>query len=371
MYPRLPLGLRLRPRQLWLLDGLAAAAYWLAAWLVFTHKVLPLLLGVTATSLAALGVLLCRRQPIVALSAALVSMWLGMFAPVLAFIAVPPLAYTVYWIAGHYRLRTAVIALIAGLSGPLATALPDFTHVGAVIPFSVALVLAWTAGYARGQQRQYGEQLVRHQAEQERMRIARELHDIVAHGMSVITVQAAFGHLVIDDRPAEAKAALAAIESTGRETLAEMRQLLGVLRQEGAGPALGPAPSLADVGGLIARTGHAGVKVRLTVSGSPRALPAGIELSGYRILQEALTNVVKHAGTPAACAAISYREGELGIEVTDNGRGGPVSAGGHGLAGMRERVRLYGGDLDAGPLPGRGFRVAVRIPVPMVAEPIA
>jgi signal transduction histidine kinase len=201
------------------------------------------------------------------------------------------------------------------------------------------------------------------------MRIARELHDVVAHSMSVITVQAGYGHLVIDERPDEARAALSAIESTGRETLAEMRRLLGVLRQEEPGqPQVAPAPGLADLDRLIAHTGRAGIRVELSIAGDVRALPVGIELAAYRILQEALTNVVKHAGTTLARASIAYRPDELSIEVTDDGRGGPVTPGGLGLAGMRERAQLYGGRLDAAPLPARGFRVIARLPLPVAVE---
>jgi signal transduction histidine kinase len=194
--------------------------------------------------------------------------------------------------------------------------------------------------------------------------------------MSVITVQAGFGHLVIDDKPAEARAALSAIETTGRETLAEMRQLLDVLRAEDPRPtaavrALDPAPRLADLGRLLAQTAKAGVRVELTVSGTPRDLPAGIDLSAYRIVQEALTNVVKHAGAAAARATIDYRENELAIQITDHGQGCPDAdryAFGHGLLGMQERVRLYGGWFRAAPLPEHGFQVTARLPLTASAQ---
>ncbi len=199
------------------------------------------------------------------------------------------------------------------------------------------------------------------------MRIARELHDVVAHGMSVITVQAGFGHLVIDDKPDEARIALGAIEAAGRQTLAEMRQLLDVLRADGT-PALDPAPGLADLGQLISQAAQAGIQVDLEFTGRPHDLPPGIEVSVYRIVQEALTNVVKHASPCAARAVISYLPRELAIEVTDDGRGAPAATGELGLAGMRERVHIYGGQLDAGPLPAGGFRVAARLPLPAAAQ---
>jgi signal transduction histidine kinase len=189
--------------------------------------------------------------------------------------------------------------------------------------------------------------------------------------MSVITVQAGFGHLVIDDKPAQARAALSTIETTGRETLMEMRRLLGVLRADDPCgtdrvPLLAPAPGLADLDRLLAQTARAGVHVDMTITGSPRDLPAGIDLSAYRIVQEALTNVVKHAGVTTARATLDYREDELAIEITDLGRGRPVIDGqvpGHGLLGMRERVHVYGGSFRAAPMPGRGFRVAARLPL--------
>jgi signal transduction histidine kinase len=200
----------------------------------------------------------------------------------------------------------------------------------------------------------------------------------------VITVQAGFAGLVVEGRPAEARCALGAIESAGRQTLDELRRLVGVLRTEdgdpGAAPAdLAPAPGLADLERLAALTGQAGVRVELTVTGRPRRLPAGIDLSAYRIIQEALTNVVKHADADAARAHVDYQGDQLVIEVCDDGPGrlqaaqsGGTESGaalsastGRGLAGMRERAALYGGELHAGRLPGHGFMVTARLPLPV------
>jgi signal transduction histidine kinase len=384
MHPRPPLYQRLRSRQRLALDIAAAAGYGLVVWAVFAHKIAPSPLAWSGTALAAVALGMCRRWPLPAFGAALACFWLAPFAVVLAFLAMPPMACVLYQVASHFRLRTGLVVLGAALTGPLATALPGFTRTGGILPFAAALLIAFAAGYARGAQRRYSEELVRHHAglaeaererarrgaAEERMRIARELHDVVAHGMSVITVQAGFGHLVIDDQPGEARTALGAIEAAGRQTLAEMRQLLDVLRADGT-PALDPAPGLAELDQLISQAAQAGIQVDLDITGRPRDLPAGIEVSVYRIVQEALTNVIKHAGPCAAQAVISYLPRELAIEVTDDGRGGPVAPCGLGLAGMRERVHIYGGQLDAGPLPAGGFRVTARLPLPAAAQAMA
>jgi signal transduction histidine kinase len=383
MQPRPPLYQRLQARQRLGLDMAAATGYGLVAWAVFAHKIAPPL-GLPGTALAALPVGLCRRRPLLAFAPALACFWLAPRAPVLAFLALPPMMCVLYRVASRLSLRTALAVLGAALTGPLASALPGPSSTGGILPFTAALLIAFAAGYVRGTQRRYGDDLVRHHAgvaeaererarrgaAEERIRIARELHDVVAHGMSVITVQAGFGHLVIDEKPAEARAALAAIETVGRQTLDELRQLLGVLRADGT-PALDPAPGLGALGQLVSQAAEAGIPVHLDITGSPRDLPAGIELSAYRIVQEALTNVAKHAGPCTVRAVISYLPTELAIEVTDDGRGGPVSPGGLGLAGLRERAHIYGGELAAGPLPAGGFRVTARLPLPATAQALA
>ncbi|WP_331769512.1 sensor histidine kinase (plasmid) [Embleya sp. NBC_00888] len=229
-------------------------------------------------------------------------------------------------------------------------------------------VCAWAVGYAVGRHRAYAAELREHHAHvvrsefaEERLRIAREVHDVVAHSLGVVNVQAGYGGFVLDARPEEARAALAAIQATSRDTIHEMRGLLGVLRAGAPADRL-PAPGLADLASLVEQTTGAGVRVELVVVGEARELPAGIELSAYRIVQEALTNVVRHAHTRAARVEVAYREGEFAIEVTDRGRGGAIAPGGHGLAGVRERVGLYGGEFSAGPMPERGFRVAAVLP---------
>jgi nitrate/nitrite-specific signal transduction histidine kinase len=253
---------------------------------------------------------------------------------------------------------------------------------------------------------------------EERLRIARELHDVVAHSMSVIAVQAGYGQYVIDASPDGAKDALGAIQATSRDALEEMRRMLGVLRQQDtgtdageAGPSaltgtdstagaavqeaaagqppgssaprpagrapLAPAPGLAGLNRLVMRTRGAGVHVTLDVAGQARSAPASVDLSAYRIIQEALTNVVRHAGTGAACVvSVTYTDLDLVIQVTDDGGppglDGLAAAGaGHGIIGMRERVNLCGGSFHAGPRPEGGFRVMAALPLPAAAYPAA
>jgi signal transduction histidine kinase len=213
------------------------------------------------------------------------------------------------------------------------------------------------------------EEQARRAVADERLHIARELHDVVAHSMGVIAVQASVGEHVIDDNPAEAKRALEAISGVSRSTLAEIRRMLGVLRETdddtGASPAYAPAPGLDDLERLVGEVDRAGVRVAVAYEGERVELPRGVDLTAYRIVQEALTNVMKHAGPAAAEVKVSYAPGELDLEIIDDGRGINGRADGrrgHGLLGMRERVAVYGGTIDAGPKPGGGFRVAVRLP---------
>jgi signal transduction histidine kinase len=333
-----------------------------------------------------------------------------------------PTAYVIYLVAALYRRTAAVAALsvvlVLVMIEALITLLGRTFSAGQPVFAALVVIIFWIVGYAAGQRRAYAAQLQDRAAAgavtEERLRIARELHDVVAHSMTVIAVQAGYGNHVIDEQPAKAREALGAIQATSREALAEMRRMLGVLRQSHQAPfgisglqtsqqagghngsdgqpdgaadtsrdvpvsqpaaPLAPAPGLADLDRLIARIGNAGVAVDLRVHGVRRELPQGVDLAAFRIVQESLTNVAKHADTPSATVTIGYRERELSIEVVDAGRGcqvpagagargepGAGPAGGHGLIGMRERVSLYGGELTAQPLPERGFRVAARLP---------
>ena len=222
----------------------------------------------------------------------------------------------------------------------------------------------------------------------ERLRIARELHDMVAHSIGIIAIQAGAGRRVIDTQPAEARNALAAIEATSRETLAGLRQMLGVLRRAepgrpgrpdpGHGP-LEPAPGLADLDRLAATTADAGVRVEVRWLGPRRPLPADIDLSAFRIIQEAVTNVVRHAGTGHCRVTVDCRDDELGIEVTDDGRGSAPPAQGPGEAVRSRAADSASTACASGPAcwagssppvrgPGSGFRVAARLPIPAAAH---
>jgi signal transduction histidine kinase len=204
---------------------------------------------------------------------------------------------------------------------------------------------------------------VRAAVAEERERIARELHDIVAHCVSVMVVQAGAAEALLDRDPQRAREPMLAIQETGRQAVGELRRMLGLLRGSAATPARAPQPGTAELSELVAQMDAAGLPVHLRVAGTPRPLPPGVELAGFRIVQEALTNALKHAGPATATVQLTYGEQELEIEVVDDGRGGTVNGSGHGLIGMRERVMVYGGDLDTGPSRGGGFRVHARLPV--------
>ena len=253
-----------------------------------------------------------------------------------------------------------------------------------VVSNGLVIGAAWLLGHFVGVRRAYIRQLEERTAEleraraelarravvEERLRLARKLHDVVAHAMSVIAVQSGVGAHVADTQPEEAAKALAAIEATSRAALEELRRLLGVLRQEDEPQGdLAPVPGLADLEGLLAEVAKTGLAVKLQVHGTRPSLPAGVDLSAYRIVQEALTNVVKHAGPARAQVTVGYHDQNVTVEVTDDGRGAMTSASdgrvgsGHGLIGMRERVAAFGGNLEVGPGLDGGFRVAARLPL--------
>lgn len=262
---------------------------------------------------------------------------------------------------------------------------------GLLLESGLLVTVAWLIGYLVRQQRSQAadrrEQAGRREREQlaetrraqseERLQISRELHDVVAHTMSLITVQAGVAGYVIGTQPEEAARALASIEETSRSALHEMRALLRMLRDGETGAdggtrdtALVPAPGLADLDGLVERTSQAGVRVDLRVCGERARLPAGLDLAAYRVIQEAVTNVIKHAATDRCWVIVAYQEDTLTVEVTDNGSGATAGGdagerpfAGNGIIGMRERAAMYGGELWAAPLPGRGFQVTARFPL--------
>ena len=254
---------------------------------------------------------------------------------------------------------------------------------------ALLVVVAWLIGYSVRQQHVYqagrqeqAEQRARERlaearraGAEERLQIAREVHDVVAHTMSVIAVQAGVASYVGTAEPGEAIRALSSIEETSRGALREMRALLNLLRAGGDGTApdqreadLVPVPGLADLGALAARTAEAGVRVEVDVRGERRGLATGLDLAAYRVIQEAVTNVIKHAATDRCTVTVDYGADSLTVEIADVGTGAAVTgdgcvAAGHGIAGMRERVGMYRGEFRAGPQPGGGFRVTACFPL--------
>jgi signal transduction histidine kinase len=226
----------------------------------------------------------------------------------------------------------------------------------------------WVALEARAQRLEAErEERARQAVAAERLRIARELHDVVAHSMSVIAVQAGVANHVIDSRPEQARAALATVETHSRAALVEMRRLLGVLRQENEPATLAPAPGLADVPQLADHFREAGLAVDVEVTGVRTEVPEGVDLSAFRIVQEGLTNVLRHGG-PHAALRIAYTPVDVQLTIADDGpdgRAAPRSKGdqpGHGLIGMRERVAIFGGSFSARPRPGGGFDLTATLP---------
>ena len=200
-------------------------------------------------------------------------------------------------------------------------------------------------------------------AAEERARIARELHDVVAHSMSTIVLEAGAERLNLPESQGSTREALRSIERTGREALAEMRRLVGVLRVEGEETALAPQPSLGQLDDLVERVRRAGLPVEVRTEGPPLELAPGLDISAYRIVQESLTNALKHAGDARATVLLKYAAHSLEIVVSDDGQGGAANGGGHGLSGLRERVSVFGGEFEAGPREGRGFVVRAWLPV--------
>lgn len=290
------------------------------------------------------------------------------------------------------RSRRTSLAASAGALGVLACYLVLRPVTGddsgtAPEPFvALTVVIAWLIGNSASQARAHAEELHARAAAQavtaERLRIAREMHDTVAHSIGIIALQAGAAARVLETQPAMAREAMRTVEQAGRETLAGLRRTLGALRQaeqEGKEPERGaepeqappqPAAGLVDVDTLAARAATAGVQVEVRWRGRRRPLPADVELAAFRVIQESVTNVLRHSGADTCLVSVDYREKELALEIADPGKGGSGNTGtdaGYGLVGMRERVSLLHGAFSAGPRPGHGFLVTVRLPLP--AEP--
>jgi signal transduction histidine kinase len=284
--------------------------------------------------------------------------------PVVALYAVA-VACPTTWAVG-LSLLTA-IALMAASAGfdPFGATGGGFYLIPGLVAAALLLGL-WVASrhaYARRE----SEEQARRAVDAERLRIARELHDVVAHTMATINVQAGVAGHVIDSQPEQAAQALEAIKQASKEGLRELRAILNVLRQADEHEDTAPAPRLAQLGGLIEGTERAGLPTTLTVHGDPRPVSSTVEVAAYRIVQESLTNALRHAGASAATVTLSYGDPDLRLEIIDDGRGvnaDPTSSGGgHGIAGMRERATAARGTLEAGPRPGGGFRVCARLPL--------
>ena len=235
---------------------------------------------------------------------------------------------------------------------------------------SLLLVLAVAELAMAGRQRRLAADRTRaeedrRRAGEERMRIARELHDVLAHNISLINVQAGVALHLMDEQPGQSRSALVAIKQASNDALGELRSVLDVLRQGDEAPPRSPASGLAHLDSLVSGAGATGLEVRTRVEGTPRPLSAGTDLAAYRIIQEALTNVTRHAGPATASVLVRYTKDGLTVQVDDDGRGpsSPNGTGGNGILGMRERVAALGGDLDAGPRPGGGFRVLAHLPL--------
>ncbi|WP_405084527.1 sensor histidine kinase [Microbispora sp. NBC_01389] len=355
-----------------------------------------------ATALTLAGGVLLSRRPLPALTLLLAGSVIATMPlaageiPLPQFLAV---GVAVFFIAaarpGAIGAAALVMAL-AVLTGFLATRLLCGWTIGTSAELAVALttVIAWLLGNSVRQSREHAEELSARAATQavtdERLRIARELHDMVAHSIGVIALQAGAARRVIDTQPDRARDALGEIETAGRQTLSGLRRMLGALRSPEPGRSPRPAPrepgpdpaslraspepslepaspdaglGLADVERLAARTTDAGIRVDVHWRGERRPLPPEIDVSAYRVVQEAVTNVVRHAGTTSCRVSIDYRDDEVRVEVLDDGRGGGSVGAGYGLVGMRERVGLLRGSFSAGPRPGGGFRVEARLPV--------
>ncbi|WP_250031748.1 sensor histidine kinase [Paractinoplanes maris] len=345
----------------------------------------PDVVSVLLTVAAVVPLAVRRRAPLVALAACFPG-FLGLIGARYSVGAVPigvlVAFYTVVAWDTRRAARLAVALALVGYALALALRPIDLSVEGAVVQLAL-LVAGGVIGTGvrerreshaaqaaeSGRQLDLARERAAHAATEERLRISRELHDILGHAFSVMVVQAGVAEHLIDSSPADARQALAELRGTGRTSLAEMRRLLNVLREaDGTASEREPAPALADLPALVARVEAAGLPVELRVSGTPAAVSAGLELAAYRVVQEALTNTIKHADARRARVLLTYAPGRLAIEVSDDGRARPAGGAppaGHGLTGMRERVAMYGGEFTAGPTPA-GYLVTATL----VIEPL-
>jgi signal transduction histidine kinase len=278
------------------------------------------------------------------------------------------------------RARAAAGLVVAVGVAALVVYRDPLSNADAAIVTSIIFGIIWTIAFAVSRKFEEAdeareraaraererEERARSAVTEERARIARELHDVVGHSVSVMTVQAsAVRRLLLPEQKRE-REALLVVERTGREALAEMRRMVGVLRRPEEAPALAPQPSLEHVDKLVEQAREAGLPVELKIEGDPLPLSAGVDLTAYRLVQEGLTNALKHARAERAQVLVRYDDANIEVTVSDDGvgaGGGDGDGGGHGLVGVRERVAVYGGDLEAGPRPEGGFRLRAKLPV--------
>ena len=343
-----------------------------------THRQGPHWAQALAYGIPAALLVLRRVRPLVVL-AAMVGVMAAEFAafgsPEGFGVAVPP-AIAVYTVANLEERGRA----LWGLAGVLVMGAawigfdPQDTTWGmraAALLWLSPWIIAWLAGSLVRSRRLYVEGLVREREEkaatavaEERNRIARELHDVIGHSVSVMTVQASAVRRLMHEDQGKERAALETVESTGREALAEMRRMIGVLRGSDGAPDLSPPPTLAQLDRLVETVRAAGLDVRVETAGEPVALPPGLDLTAYRLVQEALTNTLRHASATQAEICLRYTGGGLTVRVRDDGRGpAPGARPGTGLTGMRERVAVYGGHLFAGPAAGGGYELRAELPL--------
>jgi len=284
------------------------------------------------------------------------------------------------FLVGLLRDRAQAVAGFAVAEGVLAVVVHNGPRsgVGNFVVASIIFAIVWTIAFGVGRKsveadearerafraEREREERARSAVAEERARIARELHDVVGHSVSVMTVQASGVRRLLRPDQEREREALLVVERTGREALAEMRRMVGVLRRPEEAPALAPQPSLDHLSRLVEQAREAGLPVELRIQGEAIQLPAGVDLTAYRLVQEGLTNVVKHAQATQAEVLVNYGDGYLEVTVQDDGQGlGNGDGGGHGLVGMRERVLVYGGELDAGPQQGGGYRLRAKLPL--------
>jgi signal transduction histidine kinase len=339
----------------------------------------PNVLSVVLTLMVAVPFYFRRRNPLAVLLISEIGV-IGLTLPDYRTGAAPTLLLVaVYTVAAWSPPRDRVVGAGAMAIGLIIVAIGGIPGAnGADMVFNAVLFsAAYLFGSTMRNRRLYSEELearaaalerdrdqeAKRAVAEERLRIAQELHDVVAHSMGVIAVQAGVGAHVIDSDPEEARKSLEAISHTSRSTLTEIRRMLGVLRDD-TGAQYAPAPGLEELDRLVRDVEQAGVPVEVRKEGAQTDVPPGVDFTAYRIVQEALTNVLKHAGRARVDLLVGYEDAALRLEIADDGRGvnGRANRVGHGLMGMRERVAVYGGSFEAGPRTGGGFRVAVRLP---------